>query len=66
MSKALSLTCECGGLTKIISHKNDNLGHKRKRACSRCGHSFITYEVSSKDWRLLNEFRAALKRYDKE
>lgn len=66
MTKAIQLTCECSGLTKIISHQNDRNGHKRKRACSRCGHTFITYEVAAKDWKLLNKFRWILKKYHNE
>lgn len=66
MTKALSLTCECGGFTKIIDHANDSNGYKRKRACFRCGHSFITYEVGAKDWKLLNEFRNILKKYERK
>jgi len=66
MTKALRLTCECGGSTKITYRKTDPNGHKRHRACSRCGHTFITYEVSATDWKLLGEFRHILKKYERE
>ena len=60
--KALELRCACGGATKIIGHKYDER-RQRRRACSKCGIRFTTYEVSAQDWRILRDFQRVLRRH---
>lgn len=60
--------CECGEEDGKVSETRIANGSvlKRRRVCGHCGRRWWTYEISERDWMLLNLPTARYFRFDDE